>query len=164
MDTLQLYRLLATTNLLIIFALLADTFIFEPRLKEELFDGYTSVETRNIDVPSHWTNFIIAKSGIKYREPHYVKQSLNYGDTFIVSKSFVFRRPIHLTYFRPKISVIDCGALNEGWLGLTATIYVVIVSGIALLKKRIVAKRNLNERLIFSGTSILCVILFFYFY
>lgn len=165
METLRLHKTLAILNLVITATFILDTFLLQPVLIEETFYGYSSTETRNVGISSHWTNSIITKSGNTYREPRDTKSSLKYGDTFKVAKSYIFQRPIQLLYTQPNGTIkINCGGLNESYFGLLIAIYIVLVSVINLSKKYIFKNRKISERLIFSATALLFLLVFIFFY
>ena len=160
-----MYKILAIINLVVVAVIITDTFVIKPIMKEEVFHIYTSVETRTLRLSSHWTNFIITASGSKYQEPQNTGWQLQPGDKFIVAKSYIFRRPIQLIYSsKGEIKRINCGGLNENYFELMITLYVMLISLIQFFKNPIRARINLNERLIFSGSSLLCVVVFFYFF
>lgn len=54
--------------------------------------------------------------------------------------------------------------LNNGYWGILLALYILAVSFIHLLPWTLIRNKNLNERLIFSGSAVLVVLIFFVFY
>lgn len=161
----NLHKGLAIFNLLVVSLLYSDTFIIMPAIRKEVFHTYSSTESRTNLNYSHWTNFIHTETGNKYREPTYKGYSLKYQDTFFVHITFLLRRPIKLIY--PQSSpptVINSGALNESILGKVSSIYIFLASILTFFNGLIFLNINWKERIIFAATSILLIVLFFYFY
>jgi len=163
----NLNRRLALLNLIVLIILSFDTYILKPIGKKEIFDIYSSVQTLDVETfgPSHITNFILTRSGHKYREPNNSKCTLEYGDTFYIEKSVLFHKPIHIIYKTPTgFYKLNNGGLNEGYFGLIIFSYILTVSLLNIFSDTVIKRQNLNEKLIFSGTSLLCVLIFFYFF
>jgi hypothetical protein len=167
MDNPKSNRTLALANILTIGFLCADTFILRPIRQTEIFDRYETTETLDADAGthSHFTNFIHTKSGKRFREPSNSKFSLSSEDTFYIDRSNVLNRPINLICKTDSgIGIVKSGTLNQGYFGVTIAIFIFGVSIINVWQKALIKKPNLNERLLFSGTSILIVLKGLYFY
>jgi hypothetical protein len=165
MKTSRLHKILAIINLSIIGLLIADTYLLKPIKTKEVFKWYITELTRTAPNFSHSTNFLICNSGNKYREPSHSPYSLNNGDTFYVNKTFLFNRPIALIYPQTNPdTIIKCGGLNESYLIRIAAVYVILVSFLSILNVALFHKINYNERLIFSGSALLCLLIFAFFY
>ena len=165
MNNSRLNRGLALFNLFVITLLCFDTFILQPKRMLEICNYYSSIETRDVAVPSHWTNFIHTKSGKKIREPNTAPFSLESGDTFYIDKSVLFNRTIKL-YYRQNGNEyrINSGAMNDRFIGLIVSAFVFQVSVLNISRRRVIKKNNLNERFVFIGTAFVGVLLFFYFF
>lgn len=164
MSNHPLNRMLAFTNIIVVIIICSDAFIIKPERTKQLFDFYSSVETKSLETSSHFTNIIHTKSGLIIKEPPGTKIYLQRGDSFYAEKSRLFKRPLHLLYINKAGShQINNGNINEGWTGLLIISFILIVSLLNIFPAAVIIRRNLNERLIFSGTALLCIVLLFYF-
>lgn len=160
-------RRLALVNVLILVFLCLDTFVLHPTRYLEIFERYETTETLNTEAGTHdyFTNFIHTKSGHRLREPGNSGNTLNWGDTFYVERTNILNRPINLIYkVDHGIETIKSGTLNQGYFGTTIALFIFFVSVINLFPKAIMQRPNLNERLLFSGSAFLIVLIFLYFY
>jgi hypothetical protein len=165
-----IHRILASSNLLILLVLVTDNFVITPKRTLEIYNYRSSVETRGSASPisSHYSYFINTKSGDQFQLPVDGEQKnlgLNEGDTFFVDISRILRRPVRiLCSTQAGVLSIRTGIINNGFSGKIMIAYILLVSLIHILPWQIIKRNNLNERLIFSGSAILLVLLFFNFY
>lgn len=59
--------------------------------------------------------------------------------------------------------VIDAGLLNGSLLAKVFITFIALISMVNFSAKRLIKDANLNEKLIFCSTSVLAVVLLFYF-
>lgn len=165
MKTIRLHRILAIVNLLILLIFVSDTYFIQPVRIKEVFHMYNSVYSHNKYGAGSWTNYIETESGKSYWQPDGTPARLELGDTFFIEKSRMFSKPLHLIYPRSSSDmIIDCGGLNEGWFMKVLSVYIFIVSLITLAGWSVFKNPNYNERLIFSGSTLMAVLIFVYFY
>ena len=169
MKYLSIHRILALSNLFLLSLLVTDDFLITPKHSLQVFSYVSSAETRSANPAlSHFSYFIVSKSGKRFQIPaneEGMDHVFNNGDTFFVDISRIFNRPVKMDFPLQKgFLSIKTGILNNGFYGKIMMIYILLVSLIHVLPVQIIKRDNLNERLIFSGTAILMVLLFFYFY
>lgn len=166
---LTLHRILALVNLFILLLLVADDFWLPVKHVREIYDWRESTETRGrSSLNHHTTEYVLTASGEKFQIPtdwENTNIGLNSGDTFYVDKSLLFRQPVTLYFHRQGSFIpIKMSVLNNNSWGVLLLIYIALVSLLQLPRRQLIKKENLNERLIFSGTALLAVMLFFFFY
>ena len=159
-----LNRILAVTNILILAIICSDAFFLPPQRTTQIFDYYSSAETKSSETSSHWSNFIHTRSGLTLREPPNTEKFLQPGDSFYAEKSRLFKRPLRLVYLNQTGNQqINNGSINEGGMGILLILFILIISLINTFPVTIIKRINLNERLIFSAAALLCILLLFYF-
>jgi hypothetical protein len=98
MTNARLNRFLACANIIVLTIIFSDAFIITPVRTKQLFDFYSSVETKSLETSTHFTNIIHTKSWLILKEPPGTKIHLQQGDSLYAEKSRLFKRPLHLLY------------------------------------------------------------------
>jgi hypothetical protein len=165
MTSSALYRLLALFNIVVLSVLVLDTYVLNQTTHLQIYDHSSSELTRTSVTRSYWSYFIHAKSGEKYQVPENTNMDLSYNDSFYVNRSYLFRKPLSIIYpVGDDQYILYTGLLNSNLFSHLVAAFILVVSFINLLPITLIKGPNLREKLIFSSTSILVVLVVFYFW
>ena len=168
MGYFTLHRILAVVNISVLLVLFADFFLLPVTRVPEIYDRRYSIDTHGYRTRSYSTDYIKAVSGDEVQVPanwQYSNVGMNEGDSFYLDRSFLFHQSEAL-HFRWQGNMVrmNLNFLNNGYWGFLLTLYILAVSFIHLLPGTPIRNKNLNERLIFAGSALLVVLVFFVFY
>jgi hypothetical protein len=164
------HRILALSNLFVLLVLAADAIFLPIHHIQEIYDRRYSTRTEGYryQLQAFSTDYIKAKSGDEFQVPPNWQNrniGLNDGDTFYVDKSILLRQPAALYFpWKGGFARMRINVLNNGYWGRLMFFYILAVSLLHLLPRQIVKNDDWNERLIFYGTGLAVVLLFYYFY
>ena len=168
MGYFTLHRILAVVNISVLLVLFADSFLLPVTRVPEIYDRRYSIDTHGYRTRGYSTDYIKAVSGDEVQVPanwQYSNVGMNEGDSFYLYKSFLFNQSEALHFrWRGNVVRMNLTVLNNGYWGILLALYILAVSFIHLLLLTTIRNKNLNERLIFSGSAVLVVLVFFVFY
>jgi hypothetical protein len=157
-------KLFSIFNIVVVSFFLIDTYLIAPTLIDEIFSEIIS-ETSSSRRGSYRNDFIISSKGNKYEVPENVSIVMNVGDTFFVNKSGLCRRPMQIIFPEEgNYYEVDVGLINEKIIVKIMVCYIMIISILSLAKIPIFKNAAHREQLVFLGSFLSLVIIFFYFY
>jgi hypothetical protein len=167
MPYLTLHRKLALSSAIILLVLLSDAIFLPPHIRQQVDKTWNSYETRSRHYSTHESYYVESTTGRQYQIPAWsgtFELYLAPGDTFDVQVSPIFRRPRAIEYtYHGRPYGWQMGILPTIW-GKLLVGYILAASLAILLLWRWTDSANANERITFSGCTLLGLLLFFYFY
>ena len=170
MNYFNLHRKLAVINLSVVLVLALDVFVLPVHYAKEIYDRRYSHDSRGgyRSGGDYTTDYIVTKRGYEFQVPDNWRNTnigLNEGDTFFISRSLLLRQPIEVIFrWHDGYAGLPMNFLRNGIWGRIVFLFVVVVSLLQLFPRQLISNDGFNERLIFFGSTVLAICLFFFFY